>query len=668
MAKIEGFDLKSRNKMGKAALAAVGIVAVLAIALPVIFKDNSYLLTQMIAIISYCIATLGLTVALGYAGQIALSQAAFFGLGAYVLAILTGMHGWSFWEAFLFGIIVPLLAGLILGAVCLRLVTHYLALATIGFGVIVYMILFNWKSVTGGADGIMNIPRPTLPFASDIMVTGAMGLGGDVWFYWFGLLLLGLSAYIVYRLRHSRLGRALLAVQEDGLAAQTNGIDMFKAKLLAFSVSAALGGLGGIVFASSYQYISPTVFTFDQSVVFFAMAIIGGSGSIAGTLLGTVFLGALPELLRDFNAFYKMIYGGLIMIFMAFLPGGIWSIVLKLFSKLNRHSVDDDEKTAIKFPQGGKLSFLEERARQAEGTNARKEAAIAAEAAVSSMAGSARHTGNGGVVPILKAEETRQAVLLEVKGLKKYFGGVKAVDGLDFNVKKGEIHVLIGPNGSGKTTVINVLSGLYTATGGSFSFKGRELTNHKPHQIVKIGLSRTFQNIRLFPELSVIDNVMIGHHSRSTTGLAGIVFTTKRAVEEEMRIRAKAEESLRFVGFTKYHALVKNLSYGQQRMVEIARALVQEPQLLLLDEPAAGMNPEETQELVKLLKRLNQLGLTLLLIEHDMDLVTEVADHVTVMDFGVKISEGTIGKVLSDPEVIKAYLGEEFVHAETQSS
>lgn len=632
-------SLKSVHTTSKYKPIAIGIIGLIAFIIPTFFNGNTYILTQLIMLVSYCIATLGLTVALGFAGQIALSQAAFFGIGAYAVGILGGIHGWSFWAAFLFGIIVPVIAGAILGAICLRLVTHYLALATIGFGIIVYLVLFNWTSVTGGADGIMNIPRPQVPFVKDLMLTGALGLSGDIWYYWFGIILLAFSCYIVYRLRNSRLGRSLLAVREDELAAQTNGIDMFRAKMLAFAVSAGLGGLGGMVFASGYMYISPTLFIFDQSVLFFAMAIAGGSFSITGTIIGTLFLGSLPELLRDFNAFYKMVYGGVIIVCMAFLPGGIWGLVLDWYSKWKYKDGEVDEKVEIKFPPGGTLTFLEERATK---RNVDVFGEIAAASAV---------------------KEQNSPIVLEAKGLKKHFGGVRAVDGLDFKVMEGEIHVLIGPNGSGKTTVINVLSGLYSATAGDVYFQNEKITNQKPFKIVNKGISRTFQNIRLFSELSVIENVMIGHHSRSSANLAEIIIRNKKSVEEEQRIRRKAEEALRFVGFTRFHEQAKNLSYGQQRMVEIARSLVQEPQLLLLDEPAAGMNPEETQELVKLLKRLNELGLTLLLIEHDMNLVTEVADQLTVLDFGKKISEGDIDTVLKDKEVIKAYLGEEFVNA-----
>ncbi|HET7580274.1 MAG TPA: branched-chain amino acid ABC transporter ATP-binding protein/permease [Bacillales bacterium] len=625
--------LRSMRKSNPWSMPVLVIIALAAVVLPVIFGGNTYFITLMIKLVSYGIATLGITVALGYAGQIALSQAAFFGLGAYAFSVLAGMHGVAYWPSFIVGILVPVLAGLILGAICLRLVTHYLALTTIGFGFIIELVLQNWNSVTGGPDGVQNIPRPTIPFIKDLMISGAFGLRGDVWFYWFGLLMLAIACFIVFKLRNSRLGRALLAIREDELTAQTNGINVFTAKILAFSLSAGLGGLGGIVFASGYMYISPTQFSYNQSVIFFGMTIIGGSFSIIGTLIGTLFLGILPDLLRSFNQYYNMIFGGLIILTMIFFPRGIWGIATRISGMLRKNKAQSNEKAPIKF-RTGNLSFLGRKLKKGS-----KDSDISANQS---------NIGN---------------ILLDVKGLKKYFGGVKAVDGLDFQVKRGEIHALIGPNGSGKTTVINVLSGIYTATDGMVAFKDNPITNQKPHRIVKQGVSRTFQNIRLFPDLSVIENVMIGNHSRTSANLASVVLNTKRSKSEEREIRRKAEEALEFVGFTKYEEKARNLSYGQRRMVEIARTLIQEPELLLLDEPAAGMNPEETKELVKLLKRLNELGLTLFLIEHDMDLITDVADYVSVLDFGKKISDGKVEEVLKDPEVIKAYLGEEFVSA-----
>ncbi|BCJ85619.1 branched-chain amino acid ABC transporter ATP-binding protein/permease [Effusibacillus dendaii] len=574
---------------------------------------GNYYMTEVLRTTVYCFATLGLTVGMGYAGQISLAQAAFFGLGAYSLASSTVLFGLPYGIGVILALLIPIVTGLFLGAISLRLVTHYLALVTIGFQIIIQLVLHNSKSITGGADGLSKIPRP-------------FGIENATYFYWFCLVLLFLCILFVYRLRKSRLGRALLALREDELAASAAGIDLFKTKMLAFSVCSTLGGIGGFLYASSTGYISPDVFSFDQSVSFFAMLITGGSDSIIGTLVGTVVLTWLPEWLRSFKEYYLAIYGGLIIVFLIFVPNGIWGIVSDLYHLAFKKKINNQEKlAAIKFVEGKKLAYLE------------REDALA------------------------KIKEDK--VIFEVKGLKKHFGGVKAVDGVDFNVKKGDIHVLIGPNGSGKTTVINVLSGIYTATDGHIKYRDQEITNLKPHLIVKMGAARTFQNIRLFPELSVIDNVMIGQHTRTKANLLNIIFNFKMR-DEERKIRARAEEALAFVGFENYFEKVKNLSYGQQRMVEIARALATEPELLFLDEPAAGMNPEETQELVKLLKRMNELGITILLIEHDMHLVTQVADYVTVLDFGKKISEGSVGQVLSDPEVIKAYLGEEFVRAE----
>ncbi|SDI44512.1 branched-chain amino acid ABC transporter ATP-binding protein/permease [Paenibacillus naphthalenovorans] len=599
----------------------VGLVLVVfAFCLPFLLPGGrlgNYYMTELLRTTVFCFATLGLTVGMGYAGQISLAQAAFFGLGAYSLASTTVLFGLPYWAGVVLALVIPVVTGLFLGAISLRLVTHYLALVTIGFQIIIQLVLHNWKGVTGGADGLSSIPRP-------------FGIEDAKWFYWFCLAVLFLCILFVYRLKHSRLGRALFALREDELAASVAGVDLFKTKMLAFAICSTLGGIGGALYASGYGYISPDVFIFEQSVTFFAMLITGGADSIIGALVGTILLTWLPEWLRSFKEYYLAIYGGLIIVFLIFLPNGIWGVVSGLYGRLIKKKSrggSPEKAGAIKFVEGKSLSYLEQ-------ANA--------------------------ATPIREDQ-----VIFEVKGLKKHFGGVKAVDGVNFNVKKGDVHVLIGPNGSGKTTVINVLSGIYTATEGIVKYREKEITNHKPHLIVQMGAARTFQNIRLFPELSVIDNVMIGQHTRTKANLFHVMLNSRSAREEERKIRARAEEALAFVGFDNYFEKVKNLSYGQQRLVEIARALAAEPDLLFLDEPAAGMNPEETQELIKLIKRMNELGITMLLIEHDMQLVSQVADYITVLDFGKKISEGSVEQVLNDPEVIKAYLGEEFVRAET---
>ncbi|MUG70693.1 MULTISPECIES: ABC transporter permease subunit [Paenibacillus] len=615
--KLSEANVRSGKTNNSLLIAAGLLLIVIAFCLPYLLPGGrlgNYYMTEVIKTTVFCLATLGLTVGMGYGGQISLAQAAFFGLGAYSLASATVLFGLPYWVGVLLALLVPVVSGLLLGAISLRVVTHYLALVTIGFQIIVQLVMHNWKIVFGGADGVGGIPRP-------------FGIDDLKAYYWVCLTVLLVCMLFVYRMRRSRLGRALFALREDELAASAIGIDLYRTKMMAFSVCSALGGVGGLLYASAYQYISPDVFSFEQSVTFFAMLITGGADSIIGTLVGTVLLTWLPEWLRSFKDYYLAIYGGLIIAVLIFVPNGIWGIVSSLYLMVMKKKGSGNAASGtIKFVEGKRLSYLE-----------RQDA------------------------PAIKS---RQPVIFEVNGLKKHFGGVKAVDGVDFHIRKGDIHVLIGPNGSGKTTVINVLSGLYAATEGTVSYRGNPIANLRPHLIVKQGIARTFQNIRLFPELTVIENVMIGQHIRTKSNLGSIFFNIRSFRDEEKKIRERAEEALAFVGFENYAEKVKNLAYGQQRLVEIARALATEPELLLLDEPAAGMNPEETQELVKLLKRMNELGITMLLIEHDMNLVTQVADSITVLNFGKKISEGSLEQVLDDAEVIKAYLGEEFVRAE----
>ena len=599
------------------ALLTAGVVA-----FPMVVS-SSYWLNLLNLAISFSVACLGLNIVLGYTGQLSLAQAAFWGVGAYTSALLTTKLGWNVWAAMPTAFAVTALFGILLGIPTLKLSGHYLAMTTIGFGIILQLILINTIWLTNGSDGIPQIPSPWI---------GSVHLNEPTSFFYVAAFSLILLTWASIRLKGSRVGRALLAIRENEMAAETMGIDTTFFKVMAFALSAAYAGFGGSLFAhSGSHYISPDTFSFDQSVVMLAMAVLGGNGSAVGAIVGATLLSMLPEVLRFLKDSYMMFYAAGIVAVMVFMPGGIASLV---------YSLPVSERLRRWWSSGSAT------ARQLAKADAATQPPVAPPPAP--VTGGAN--GNG--------------VLLTISGLAKHFGGLKAVDGVDMQIRKGEIQALIGPNGSGKTTILNMLSGLYVPTAGKILFDGTDITGHRPHTITAHGMARTFQNIRLFGELTVLDNVMIGQHSRSTSGLVRSVLQPPSQQKEEAIMRQKALEVLQFVGLRgKEFAIAKSLPYGQQRLLELARALASDPKLLLLDEPAAGLNAAETDALVDLLFQIRDRGITILLVEHDMSLVMNVSDHITVLNFGKKIAEGSAEQIESNQEVIDAYLGTEVGNA-----
>lgn len=568
--------------------------------------------------ISFSVACLGLNIVLGYGGQLSLAQAAFWGVGAYTTTLLTVNFGMSPWVGMVGAFFVAAVFGVLLGIPTLKLSGHYLAMATIGFGIILQLILINATWLTGGSDGIAKIPSPRI---------GPYELKDPHAFFYVAALMLILLTWASIRLKNSRVGRAFMAIRENEMAAETAGVDSTYYKIMAFALSAGYAGIGGWLFAhSGSHYISPDTFSFDQSVMLLAMMVLGGNGSAVGSIVGATLLTLVPEILRFLKDYYMMVYAAGIVAVMIFMPGGIAGLV-----------------------QGWAAS-KRLRSWWTSGSAAELEAAVhLKDANAAADYGSTTLSAAGSNGP-----------LLAVKGLAKHFGGVKAVDGIDMEVRGGEIHALIGPNGSGKTTILNMLSGLYVPTAGEILLKGAAVTGRKPHIITAHGMARTFQNIRLFGELTVLDNVLIGQHSRSRAGLVRSILQWSSQRAEEATMRQKAVETLAFVGLRgKEFAEAKSLPYGQQRLLEVARALVSNPQLLLLDEPAAGLNPAETETLVDLLFEIRQRGITILLVEHDMSLVMNVSDQITVLNFGKKIAEGPGEEIEKNQEVIDAYLGTE---------
>ena len=548
---------------------------------------QGYYLNILMQAATYAIGVLGLVVVLGYCAQISIAQAAFFGIGAYAVALGTVDFHINFFVALFIGVALSGLCGLILGLGTLRLGGHYLGMITISFQQILTLVLTNWIEFTHGPDGVRNVARPTL-----------FGFSFDDGNTYLALILAAavMVTLFVWRLKTSRLGRAMQAVRDNELAASTCGINVYGTKVVAFGISAVLGAIGGGLFAGGFRYISPDQFAFGDSIVMLTMALLGGATSPFGALVGTVALVLLPEWLRFLKQIYLAVYGASVILIMVFLPDGLWGFI------------DTRMRKRVK-PITVPVAPL----------------------------------------PLLaqKGEATEEPVLV-VENLAKHFGGLKAVDGVNLTVRRGTVHALIGPNGSGKTTFINVVTGLYEATGGKITFVRQDITALAPHNRNRAGLARTYQNIRVFRGMTVLENVMIGAERPGNDVAAN-----------PRDVVARALAALDFVEMRHdAHRLVGDLSYGHQRYVEIARALASSPHTLLLDEPAAGLNLTEKVELGHLLKRLKGHGLTIMIIDHDMNLVEQVADHITVLNFGKRIADGKPADVLSHPDVIAAYLGE----------
>jgi branched-chain amino acid transport system permease protein len=565
------------------------IAAAIAVFAAATMSFDGYVLNILMQATTFAVAVFGLTVVLGLCGQINLAQAAFFGLGAYVVGLGTADYQINFWICLVGGSLLALAAGALLGMSTLKLGGHYLAMVTISFQQIVTLVMINAIWLTRGPDGVSRIGRPAL-FESQQS------------FLAFCVAALAVIGYLVWHLPDTRIGRAMRAVRDNELAAGVAGIDIFRTKVSAFALSALLGGIGGGLFAGGFSYVSPDQFSFAESIVFLTMALLGGVGSPIGAVIGTGLLILIPEWLRFLKTIpglYLAIYGLFVILIVRFMPDGIWGFIQEMIDRWRPKAPPRVASPALQ----------------------------------------------------LAPAKTGGDIVLEVTGLSKHFGGLKAVDQVDISVRRGGVHALIGPNGSGKTTTLNMLSGLYKTTSGRIVLDGTDVTDMPAHQRTASGLGRTFQNIRLFRSMTALENVVIGAERPGNTliGQGGQEALTQRALS-----------ALTFVGLGgRANELVSSFSYGHQRLIEIARALAGNPTLLLLDEPAAGLNSSEKVELHDLLKRIAAQGLTILIIDHDMTLVREAAQHITVLNFGRRIADGESLAVLQHPDVISAYLGTE---------
>lgn len=592
--------------MSRFTLPAFALFAILLACVPAM-ADNEYELRLFMLFLIYGVIAAGLNVLVGLSGLVSLGQAGLFALGAYTSSILATRLGFDMVSSTICAAIITGLFGALLAFPSVRVRGVYLAVVTIAFGIIVENVAIEWQSLTGGTTGLSSIPRPNL------LGERLSGYG----FYGVLAVSLFIATAIGHNLKHSRYGRAMLAVAQSETAAKSLGINATAVRTLAFVIAAVTAGVAGSYYAFLNSYISPDIFTFQDSVRFLLMVILGGAGTTFGPVIGALILTYLPEYLQDFQLWQKFAYGALLVAVMFILPKGIL----------------------------GSLGSLAARLLPARLKGPSNPAAAAAAAATPAADFLGRNQG----------EATAELVATD---MTVRFGGLTALNKGTLRVKAGEIHALIGPNGAGKSTFVNAISGFYIPAEGYCELDGVRLTGRSSYEISRIGLARTFQNTELFGELSVLENVMVGYQQQFHYGLPDALIRSPRFGREEREARAVARGLLAFVNLGDYaDSEARYLPFGHQRRMEIARALACRPAVLLLDEPAAGLTTQEIDELEIIIRRISALGVSVLLIEHHVDLIMAVADTVTVLDYGQVVACDTPEVVQQNPRVIEAYFG-----------
>mgnify|MGYP000199151387 CR=1 FL=1 len=575
--------------------AAVPVVALLPL--------PDFWIAQLNYIGLYALVCLGLVLLTGVGGLTSFGQAAFVGVGAYTTAYLTLNTGMSPWLTVFVGLGITAVSALVVGAITLRMSGHYLPLATIAWGLSLYYLMGNLDAL-GKYDGLLGLKSLSI---------GSLDIGQGRLFFILTWAILIAGAVALLNLLDSRPGRAIRSLKGGSQMAEAMGISTFRYKVTIFLIAALFAAIAGWLLAHFQRTVNPSAFGLKMGIEYLFMAVIGGVGYVWGAIVGAALIKllddylqvALPALIGTSGSYEVIVFGVAMVLVLKYLPDGIWSLV------------------ARKLPRPPRKMDWQE----AEPLSARSKPAMG-------------------------------ELVLKVDKIRKQFGGLTAVNDISFDMHAGQIVGLIGPNGAGKSTTFNLITGVLSKTSGNVTYRGHDISALPSREISRQGMARTFQHVKMISDMTVLENVALGAYARGESGVLSSMLGTNKS--EEQRFMKEAQHQLERIGMGNYlHEQAGNLAMGPQRLMEIARALCCDPALLLLDEPAAGLRHKEKQDLIKVLRQLQSEGMSILLVEHDMDLVMDVCDHLVVMEFGTLLTQGTPAEIQASPAVRAAYLGTE---------
>ena len=547
---------------------------------------------------------------IGFAGQISLGHAAFYAIGAYTSAILMTKFGLSLVVTIVLAALLNGIVGYLLSFPAGRVKEFYLGMMTLGFGFIIQEVVKEWPAVTGGVRGLSGIPSPQLGTFTFLGIQT-----GIAYYYWIVLVVVVFFLWMFKNFVQSYLGRSFLAVHRSELSAASIGISPKFVKQLAYTLSALMAGVAGALYAHLIGYIGSNSFGMMQSVEILVMGVLGGFGTIIGPILGAAFLTFIPNKLQVLQEYELMIYALLLVVSFLIIPKGFAGMLKLRTSLYKKHKRSKESQTSVP-------SVLVKREKADSEVNRNHQ-------------------------PILTTSD-----------IIKDFSGLRALNGISFDLYRGEILGLIGPNGSGKSTLVNLISGIYTVSSGKISFEEHDITNKQSHFIANKGIIRTFQDPHNVANMTVRENLLLGNHRLYQTGVLSCTFNFKRSLEEEQEMLAKVEQIMALSELAQYaDEQAGNLPYGIQRILEVARAILAEPKILLLDEPAAGLSETELKLLIQLIRYVQSKGVSVVLIDHHMEFVASLVDRVVVLDSGEKIYSGNMIGMKQNKKVIEAYLG-----------